>query len=171
MDWWLISLRVAHVGAAMAWFGGAVLSGFFLEPTARALGQAGQPFMDHLVRRRRMGIFFPIVATLTVLAGGALYWRDSGGLQGSWITSPPGLAYTVGGLAALVAFVGGFVLIGPSVATQSAVQHELEHGNGTPTDSQRRRLERAEARLQLANRVDLPLLLLAGLMMAVGRYL
>ena len=79
MDWWLILLRILHVGSAMSWFGGAIIGGFFLQPTANALGPAGQPFMDYLLRRRGMGISFPIVVTLTVLSGAALYWRDSAG--------------------------------------------------------------------------------------------
>ena len=87
MDGWMILLRIVHIGSAMSWFGGAILAAFFLQPTAAALGQAGQPFMDYLMRRRRMGLFFPIVATLTILSGIALYWRDSGGLQASWISS------------------------------------------------------------------------------------
>jgi hypothetical protein len=36
---------------------------------------------------------------------------------------------------------------------------------------QRRRLARSEGRMRLANRLDLPLLVLAGLTMAVARYL
>jgi len=171
MDWWLIVLRVVHIGSAMIWFGGAIIGGFFLNPTAQALGKAAQPFMDHLMKRRRMGIFFPIVAVLTILSGAALYWRDSAGLQSAWITSPPGLAFTIGGLAAVVAFVGGLVLVGPSVAEQTAVQNELAGSDGVPTEAQRQRLERASRRMQLAGRIDLPLLLLAGLTMAVARYL
>ena len=58
MDWLLILLRVVHVGSAMTWFGGAIIGSFFLGPTATALGRTGQPFMDHLLKRRRMGIFF-----------------------------------------------------------------------------------------------------------------
>ena len=171
MDWWLILLRIVHIGSAMIWFGGAIIASFFLTPTAAALGKAGQPFMDHLMNRRRMGIFFPIVAALTVLSGAALYWRASAGLQSDWISTPPGLAFTIGGLAAITAFVGGFVLIGPSIAEQTAVQNELASGDGVPTETQRQRLERAGRRMQLANRIDLPLLLLAGLTMAVARYL
>jgi uncharacterized membrane protein len=171
MDGWLILLRIVHVGSAMIWFGGAILGGFFLQPTAAALGKAGQPFMDYLINRRRMGIFFPIVAGLTVLSGAALYWRDSGGLQAAWISSPTGLAFTIGGLAATAAFLGGFILIGPGIADQTAVQNELARGDGVPTDAQRERLERAARRMQLADRIDLPLLLLAGLTMAVARYL
>ena len=81
MDWLLIVARIVHVGSAMAWFGGAVIGGFFLTPTAKALGPSGQQFMEHLLKRRRMGVFFPIVAALTVLSGAALYWRDSNGLS------------------------------------------------------------------------------------------
>jgi len=133
MDGWLILVRIVHVGSAMSSFGGAIIAGFFLAPTAAALGQAGQPFMDHLIRRRRMGIFFPIVAAMTILGGAALYWRDSAGLQAAWISSPTGLAFTIGGLAAIAAFVGGLVLIGPSVAEQTAFQNELARGDGVPT--------------------------------------
>lgn len=171
MDWVLIGLRIVHVGSAMVWFGGAIIGSVFLSPTADALGKAGAPFMDHLMKRRRMGVFFPIVAVLTIFSGAALYWRASGGLQAAWITSPSGLAFTIGGLAAVAAFVGGLVLIGPSLAAQAAVQTELATGDGLPTDAQSQRLAWAERRMRLANRLDLPLLLLAGLTMAVGRYL
>ena len=171
MDALLILFRIVHVGSAMSWFGGSIIAAFFLQPTAAALGQAGQPFMDHLMRRRRMGVFFPIVSGLTILSGVALYWRDSGGLQADWISSPTGLAFTIGGLAAIAAFIGGAILIGPSIAAQTAVQQELALGDGNPTAAQRQQLERADRRLQLATRIDWPLLLLAGLTMAVARYL
>jgi len=171
MDLLLIFFRIIHVGSAMIWFGGAIVSSFFLQPTVEALGVAGQPFMDHLMNRRKMGIMFPIVAALTVLSGAVLYWRDSGGLQLTWITSPTGLAFTVGGLAAIIAFVGGGILIGPGIAEQTAVRGELAAGDGVPTAEQRERLDRAEGRLKLAGRIDLPLLILAGLTMAVARYL
>jgi hypothetical protein len=57
------------------------------------------------------------------------------------------------------------------VAEQTAVQNELAAGDGVPTEAQRQRLERAGRRMRLASRIDLPLLLLAGLTMAIGRYL
>ena len=171
MDLLLIALRIVHVGAAMAWFGGALIGSFFLNPTAQALGPAAGPFMEHLMKRRRMGVFFPVVAGLTVLSGVALYWRDSNGLDVAWITSPPGLAFTIGGLAAIAAFVGGMILIGPSIAEQTEVQHELAASGGPPNEAQHQRLVRADRRMQLADRIDLPLILLAGLTMAIGRYL
>ncbi len=171
MDAIFIFWRVVHIAAAMIWFGGAIVSGFFLQPTAQALGPAGHPFMDHLMRRRRLGIMFPIVAALTVVSGAVLYCHNSAGLQLTWIASPTGLAFTIGGLAAVAAFVGGMVLIGPSVAAQTAVARELEASNGVANESQRERLERADRRLKLASRVDLPLLIVAALTMAIARYL
>ena len=63
------------------------------------------------------------------------------------------------------------MLIGPGIAEQTAVQAELSGGDGVPNEAQRLRLARAEARMRLANRLDMPLLLLAGLTMAVARYL
>ena len=171
MDVLLIAMRIIHVGGAMMWFGGAIVSSFFLQPTVEALGTSGHSFMEHLMNRRKMGIFFPVVAGLTILSGAVLFWRDSGGLQLEWITSATGLAFTVGGLAAIAAFVGGGILIGPGIAEQTAVGAELAAGDGVPTAEQRARLDRAERRLKLASRIDLPLLLLAALTMAVARYL
>jgi len=171
LDWTLILLRIVHVGSAMVWFGGAIIGGFFLSPTASALGDSAQPFMDHLMRRRRMGLVFPIVGALTVLAGAILYWRDSGGLQPAWIASPTGLAFTVGGGAAIASFALGFVLVAPGVAEQTAVRNELAVGGGPPSAGQLDRLAHADRLMRLATRVDLPLILLAGLMMSTARYL
>lgn len=171
MDWWLLGLRVVHIGSAMVWFGGAIIGSFFLSPTASALGDSAQPFMDHLMRRRRMGIVFPVVAALTVLAGALLYWRDSGGLQPAWISSPTGLAYTIGGAAAITSFVLGFILVAPSIAAQTAVRNELAASGGIPSQEQEARLRHADRLMRLAGRVDLPLILVAGLTMATARYL
>ncbi|HYI67879.1 MAG TPA: hypothetical protein VEW95_13240 [Candidatus Limnocylindrales bacterium] len=171
MDPLLILLRIVHVGAAMIWFGGAIVSSFFLQPTVETLGAKAGPFMEHLMVRRKMGVLFPVVAGLTILSGAALYWRDSNGLNGAWITSATGLAFTIGGLAAIIAFVLGGILIGPGIAEQTAVRGELANSNGEPTPEQRDRLARAEGKLKLAGRIDLPLLILAALTMAVARYL
>lgn len=68
MDWWPLGLRIVRVGSAMGWFGRAIIGGFFLSPTASALGDPAQPF-NHLMRRRRMGVMLRVAAALTVLAG------------------------------------------------------------------------------------------------------
>jgi hypothetical protein len=172
MDWALILLRIVHVGSAMAWFGGAMVSSLLLQPTVNALGPKAQPFMDYLVQQRRIGVYFPVVAGLTILSGAALIWRDSGGLQLSWITTPTGLGFSIGALAGIMSFVLGGILIGPSVAARASVQRELAAGGGgEPSAAQRARLARADRNMRLADRIDLPLLVVAGLLMATARYL
>ena len=171
MDPLLILLRIVHIGSAMIWFGGAVLGTFYFSPIGKALGPAAQPFFD-AAEKRGFGILFPAAATLTVLSGLGLYWRDSSGLQLAWITSPSGLAFTAGGLAAIASLVGGFILIAPSMAEQSAVNNELARsGGGAPDAHQQARLDRVDRRMELATRIDFPLITFAALTMAVGRYL
>ena len=63
------------------------------------------------------------------------------------------------------------ILIGPSAAEQAAVPKELAASGGAPNAAHLERLARADRRMRLASRIDLPLLLVAGLTMAVGRYL
>ncbi len=167
----MIFLRIVHIGSATAWFGGAIVGSFFLAPTAKALGREGAAFMNHLTTRRRMGVFFPIVAVLTVLSGAALYWRDSNGFQLDWITSPTGLGFSLGAIAGITSLVLGFILVGPSIAAQTRVQKELAASGAPATEAQAEVLAQADRKMQLANRVDFPLILLAGLMMAIARYL
>ncbi len=172
MDVGLLTLRIVHITAAMLWVGGGIVGSFFLDPTAQALGPSAQPFMDHLTRRRRMNIYFPVVAILTVGAGAILYWRDSGGLRTEWITTPTGLAFTAGALAGIGSLVLGALLVGPSLAEVSAVRSELTAAgaDAVPTAGQQRRLERAAGRMRLAKRVDLPMILIAVVLMATARY-
>ena len=60
MDWWLIGLRVVHVGSAMAWFGGAHHRRVLPVPDGESAGRSGeQPFMDQLMNSRRMGVVLP----------------------------------------------------------------------------------------------------------------
>ena len=65
-----------------------------------------------------------------------------------------------------IGHVGGAVIwFGGAIIGQT----ELATGD-EPSERQRERLERADRRMRLAMRLDLPLLLLAGLTMAIGRY-
>jgi hypothetical protein len=54
---------------------------------------------------------------------------------------------------------------------QTAVRNELAVSGAAPSAAQLARLEHADHLMRLATRVDLPLILLAGLTMATARYL
>jgi hypothetical protein len=82
-----------------------------------------------------------------------------------------GLAFTLGGLAAIAAFMSGVALIVPAVSAQTAVGAELAASGAEPTAAQRERLVGADRRMRLATWIDMPLLVFAALAMAVARYL
>jgi hypothetical protein len=126
--------------------------------------------MDALMRRG-MGILFPIAAALTVLGGAILYWRDSDGLQWSWISSPTGIGFTVGAVAAVVSLVWGGTMVGPTTRKLEAIGVEIASSGGIATASQRAAVDVLRARLELFGKADLLLLGVAVITMATARYL
>lgn len=105
MDQWLvITLRVVHILTGAAWVGGAFLLTGFILPRAKKLGpEVGGTYLNRFLAHPWFSGYISSVEGLAVLTGLVLYWNASGGLQGFWMTSPMGLAFSVGGLAALVA--------------------------------------------------------------------
>jgi len=103
----LIVLRLLHIVAGVFSVGAAWFFFVFVEPTAAELGPESERFMNGMMVRRKAPIFITIASVTTVLAGLALYWRASAGLTAAWITSGPGIGFTVGAVAAIVAFVAG----------------------------------------------------------------
>lgn len=171
MDVLTIVLRIVHIVSGVLWVGGAALFFFYIEPTLNALGADAEKFMDELVKRRKVPLYFMTASTLVVLSGGILYWRDSNGLQSSWVTSPSGLAFTVGGLAALIAWIGGNLLIPRTIAHLGAVTAEMKVGGGPPSGELMARLHAVQERLRTIGLIDLVLLAIAVVAMASARYL
>src|SRR5205809_5346858 len=126
MDWLQIGLRIIHIGSGILWVGGAALFSLYIEPTLKALGPDAEKVINELVEVRKVPIFFATTSTLAVLGGVLLYWRDSNGLQLSWITSPSGLAFTIGGLFAIAAWLGGNVFTRPAVEKVGAIGAEMK---------------------------------------------
>ncbi len=105
MDQWLtVSLRVIHILSGAAWVGGAFLIMGFIVPRARHLGpEAGGTYLRRFLDHPWFSTYITAVELLAVITGFVLFWNASGGLQGAWLTSPTGLAFTVGGIAGVVA--------------------------------------------------------------------
>jgi uncharacterized membrane protein len=110
----IILLRIIHIFAGALWIGAAISYLFFFKPSVKAIGPAGPQFMQNLAGRRKYPLFMISTSLLTVLAGGILYWFSSGGFNPAWIASGPGIGFTIGSLAALVAFLVGNFGIGPT---------------------------------------------------------
>lgn len=101
-----------------------------------------------------------------MLTGIVLYWNISGGFRVAWITSTPGLTFTVGAEAALVALV-------VSGRVSQLLGQLYRHDPATATDDpqQDRRFSDLHRSLSRTNTLYVTLLLVAVLAMASARYL
>jgi hypothetical protein len=118
-----------------------------------------------------MPLIITSASAITVLAGLALYWRVSGGLTGAWVTSGPGIGFTIGGLAAIVAFVAGFALIKPRVDRVSTLGAEMKAAGGPPAQAQIDEMGGLQRQLRQIGLADAILLTVAVFFMAISRYL
>ncbi|HJW22641.1 MAG TPA: hypothetical protein VJ506_09450 [Candidatus Limnocylindrales bacterium] len=171
MDLVMVALRLLHIVSGVLWAGGAALFFFYLEPTMNKLGPDAEPFVDEVMNKRKAPVYFMVVSTLAVLGGALLYWRDSSGLSSDWVTSATGLAFGFGGLCALVAWLGGNLLIPSGVRTISAVGAEMKAAGGPPSAELVGRMHAAQARLRLVGLIDIVLIFTAIVGMASARYL
>ena len=172
MDVVVIVLRLVHIIAGITWVGAAIFVFRFIEPTAKELGPKAEPFMTGLVETRKMAAFFMIASGLTVLAGTALFWINSGGDPIGWITrDTTGLAFGLGGLSAWIAFIIGGVAIKPAVEEMAAAGAAAREAGGPPTAEVMARIEAAQSRLATLGKIDIVLIVFASVAMAVARYL
>ena len=171
MDWLQVALRIFHIGAGVLWVGGAALFSLYIEPTLNSLGPDAGTFINELVEVRKVPIYFATTSTIAVLGGLLLYWRDSNGLQLSWITSPSGLAFTIGGVSAMAAWLGGNVFTRPAVEKVGAIGAEMKAAGGPPGAELLGRMHAAQERLRRIGLITLGLLAVAVIGMASARYL
>lgn len=167
----LIVLRLLHIFAGVFWVGSAWYFFYFIEPTSTELGPESEKFMTGIVQKRKMPLIITSASAITVLAGLALYWRVSGGLTGAWVTSGPGIGFTIGGLAAIVAFVAGFALIKPRVDRVSTLGAEMKAAGGPPAQAQIDEMGGLQRQLRQIGLADAILLTVAVFFMAISRYL
>jgi hypothetical protein len=107
---------------------------------------------------------------VTVLAGAILFWFSSGGFTPAWMASGPGIGFTIGSVAALVAFFVGGLGIGPTSAEMGALGGQIAASGNGPTRQQAAKMQTLEKRLSIVERVDFIMLVIAMLTMATARY-
>lgn len=166
----LIFLRLVHIFAGALWIGAAIVYLFYIKPSVKAIGASGPQFMQNLMGRQKYPLFMMSTSLLTVLAGGALYVFTSGGFNLTWILSGTGLGFTIGSLAALVAFVVGSFVIGPTSGQLGALGQQIGMSGKPPTAEQLKTLHSLEMKLTRAEKIDFIMLSLAMLTMATARY-
>ena len=165
---YVIVLRLLHILGGVFWVGAAWMIAGFLYPTANAAGPEGTKFLQRLFQSR-LPALVSAAAGLNILAGLLLYWRDSLGLRVDWITSRAGLAFTVGGLSAIAAFVIGFAVSKPVADKLGMLGKEVAAAGKPPTPEQAAEIQRLAKRTADAATWVAVLLAIALITMAISR--
>jgi uncharacterized membrane protein len=171
MDILMIVLRLLHIFAGIFWVGASFLLVGFLNPAIRTSGPAGGQVMQRLMTGTRFGSAISLSGLVTVLAGVLLYVRDSGGLQLAWITSAPGLALTIGGLAGIVAGGIGGGVAGRTAQKIAQVSAAIASRPGAPSEAQLAELQALQQKAKVAQDWTVGLMIVAVAGMAIARYL
>ena len=166
----MLVLRFAHVLFGALWVGMMAFQTFFLMPALAELGPDAGKFMGALMRRR-IPIILPIIALITLVSGFWLFQRLSGGAAAGLMRTPMGLAFGSGGLAALLAFLLGIVVVRPAMMRSTELAQSLASAPPAERVTRSAEIQRLRARGTMAGWVVMVLLLYALGAMAVARYL
>jgi len=166
----MLVLRFAHVFFGALWVGMMAFMTFFLMPTFAEVGPDGAKLMAAL-QRRRIPLIMPVIALITLVSGLWLFQLLSGGQHGALLATPIGLAFGLGGLAALLAFGVGMILGRPAMIRGMKLAESLPAAAPEERAARMAEMQRLRARGAAVNRVVMALLLFALAAMAVARYL
>ncbi len=173
-EWFMVVFRIVHIGAGVVWVGSLFLLVVYVQPSAAAIAPAGAPFMAELLGKRRTVDGIITAATISVVGGLVLYWRDwhDTGSFGDWIGTSFGATLTVGAVAALVALAIGVFATRPNVVRLLALGRRAAEGagSGAPDPAIAAEIGAIQGRLKILARTSLALLVLSVLAMATARY-
>lgn len=158
-----ILLRFAHVFSGALWVGMMAFQVFFLGPALAEVGPDAGKVMAALVKRK-IPVYMPILALLTLVSGFWLFARMSGGNGGALMRTPMGMAFGIGGISALFAFVVGIVVMRPAMLRSIKLAESRDPAAASE-------MQRLRARATTMGNVVTVLLLFALTTMAVARYL
>jgi hypothetical protein len=164
-------LRLIHVVAGAIWVGMVTFATYFLQHAVQEVGPDGGKVMAAVQRRGLMTVM-PILAVATLLSGLWLYLRAAGGEHGAFARSGPGMAFGLGGLAAIGAFLVGMFMMRPAMMRAMALAQSLGP-SASPEERQRvgAEAQRLRARAATAGKATTHLLFFAIAAMAIARYL
>ena len=132
MNYYLLILRIFHIGAGVFWVGSTLLLAFVISPALKETGESGQKFVDYLIKNKRFGTESAGAGAMAGIAGILLYWHDSGGLTSAWMHSSAGIGFGTGAGLALIAFIFGVL----NDRKLKAMQQLREQIQDMPADEQ-----------------------------------
>lgn len=166
----MLVLRFSHVFFGALWVGMMAFQAFFLMPALGDVGPDAGKFMAALMKRR-LPIILPIVALITLISGFWLFQRLSGGAAAGLMRTPMGMAFGTGGVAALLAFLIGIVVMRPAMMRSTALAQSLASAPPDQRATIAGEIQRLRARAGATTWVVMVLLFYTLGAMAVARYL
>lgn len=170
MFYYLLVLRLVHIVSSVCWVGGAFIFFLFIEPTAKALAPTGMEFVKYMVTKRRFSIFMVISSSLTVLSGALLIWRLTGGHWSEYISTGPGLGFTLGSIVGIVVYLVGMFGVNPRAVRMAKLGEEIQAAGGPPTPAQSAEMQKLDKEMSVLGLVDFVLVALSLALMATARY-
>ncbi len=103
MNYYLLALRILHIGAGAFWVGATLQLALFIKPALKEKGDTGQKFIDYLITKKRFGTDSAGAGGMAGIAWLLLYWHDSQGLTSGWMQGSAGIGFAIGGVFGLIA--------------------------------------------------------------------
>lgn len=167
---YLLVLRFVHIVASVCWAGGGFIFFLFVEPTAKALAPTGMEFVQYMVSKRRFSIFMVISSTLTVLTGALLIWHYMSDQWLSYVSTGPGLGFTLGSIVGVVVYFIGLFGVNPRAVRLSKIGQEIQTAGGPPTPAQGAELRKLNKEMSTLSLADFLLVALSLGLMATARF-
>jgi len=171
----MIVLRFFHIVGGALWVGSAFLFVAVIGPSAVEVGPKAGPVMEAAVKKHKVTQRITVFATSAVVAGWLMWLKDLRDYDwhvSTWVfhSGGFGLALTLGGILASIAWYEGLFHVGKGVDELVEVGAEMAAADGPPPPEKIARMQQIQASLQTHGKVDIVLLLLAVTLMSTARY-
>lgn len=167
MNYYLLVLRILHIGAGVFWVGSTLILVMTIIPALKETGSSGQKFIDYLITKKRFGTESAGAGGMAGIAGLLLYWHDSQGLTSAWMQGDAGIGFAVGGVLGLIAFIFG-ILTDRRLKAMAGLREQF---GDTPSEEQTSQIQALNKQQTTYLFICAGTLSLSLWIMAVARYL
>jgi len=168
--YYLLVLRLVHIVSSVCWAGGGFIFFLFIEPTAKALAPSGMEFVKFMVTKRRFSIFMVIASTLTLISGALLIWESASGQWREYISTGPGLGFTLGSIIGAAVYLVGMFGVNPRALRMAKIGDEIQLSGGPPTPEQSAEMHKLDKEMSVLGLADFIMVALSLVLMATARY-
>ncbi|MEP6496058.1 MAG: hypothetical protein ABJF01_25485 [bacterium] len=166
----MIILRLLHILSGVFWGGALFFMARFLIPGVQASGPAGPTLMQQIIVVRKFPQVVGAAATLAILSGIGMYWRDNSISGGSFARSRSGMMYGAGALFALITYGVAIAMVAPTGDKITKLGAAIQASGGPPSPAQATEMGRLQGKIAFGTRLGATLMALAVAGMAIARY-